>query len=37
MQRKQNMMMMASSSVKMKFPENSPYNSGRSNSEFKPN
>ena len=37
MARKQNAATIANSSVKMKFPENSPYNSGKSAKEFKPN
>jgi len=36
-QRKQNKESMSQSHVKMKFPENSPYNSGKANTEFKPN
>lgn len=34
--RKQNAATIANSSVKMKFPENSPYNVGKSQKEFKP-
>ena len=37
MARKQNAATIANSSVKMKFPENSPYNQGKSQKEFKPN
>ena len=37
MARKQNMATLTATSVKMKFPENSPYNSGKAQTEFKVN